>query len=69
MAATLTGLGPENDCSGEGQQRLKTTDPSSYQIGRPKSTNPQLSDNNKDLVVRPRRVIYSRTDWPADRLS
>jgi hypothetical protein len=40
---------------------LQTTDPSSRQRGRPKSTNPQLSDNNKDLVVSPRRVLYSKT--------
>jgi hypothetical protein len=39
------------------------------QRGRPKSTNPQLLDNNKDLVVSPRWVLYSKTDWPTDRLS
>jgi hypothetical protein len=25
--------------------------------------------SNKDLVVSPRRVLCSKTDWPADRLS
>jgi hypothetical protein len=69
MATGPTGLGPENDCAGEGQLQLQTTDPSSRQRGRPKSTNLQLSDNNKDLVVIPRRVLHSETDWPADRRS
>jgi hypothetical protein len=35
----------------------------------PKSTNPQLADANKNLVVSPRRVFYSKTDWPTDRRS
>jgi hypothetical protein len=69
MVTSPTGLGPESDCAGEGQQQLQTTDPSSRQRGRPKSTNPQLSDNNKDLAVSPRWVLYSKTDWPADRRS
>jgi hypothetical protein len=46
-----------------------TRDPSSRQSGRPTSTNPQLPDSNKDLVVSPRWVFYSKTDWPADRRS
>jgi hypothetical protein len=52
MVASPTGLGPENDCSGEGQQQL-TTDPSSRQRKRLTSTNPQHSDSNKNLVVKP----------------
>jgi hypothetical protein len=35
----------------------------------PTSTNPQLSESNQDLVVSPRWVLYSKTDWPADRRS
>jgi hypothetical protein len=69
MVASPKGLGPEKDCAGKGQQHIQTTDPFSRQRGRPKSTNPQLSDNNTDLVVSPRRVLYSKTDWPADRRS
>jgi hypothetical protein len=38
------GLGRENDCAGEDQQQLQTTDPASRQRGRPTSTNAQLSD-------------------------
>jgi hypothetical protein len=63
MAASPTGLRPENDCAGEGQQLLQTTDPSCRQRERPTSTNPQLSDSNKNLVVSPRWVLYSKTDW------
>jgi hypothetical protein len=69
MVASPKGLGPEKDCAGKGQQHIQKTDPFSRQTGRPKSTNPQLSDNNKDLVVSPRRVLYSMRDWPADRRS
>jgi hypothetical protein len=32
----------------------------------PIQTNPKLSDNNKDLVVNPRWVLYSKTDWPTE---
>jgi hypothetical protein len=66
MAATPTGLGPGNDCPGEGQQQMLTTDPSFHQRERPTSTNAQMSDSNKNLVVSPRWVFYSHTDWPSD---
>jgi hypothetical protein len=33
MIMSAVGLGPENDCDGEGQQQLWTTDPSSRQSG------------------------------------
>jgi hypothetical protein len=51
MVSNPKGLGPDNDCAGEGQQQLQTTDPSSRQRERPKSTKQQLSDSNKNLVV------------------
>jgi hypothetical protein len=44
---------------------LYIKDPSSRQRGHPTRTNPQLSDSNKDLVVSPKWVLYSKTDWPA----
>jgi hypothetical protein len=69
MVASPTGHGPENDFGGEGQQQLKTTVPSSRQREYPISTNPQLPDSNKNLVVSPRLVLYSKTDWPSDRRS
>jgi hypothetical protein len=36
------------------QQQLYTTDPSSRQREHPTSTNPQLSNSNKNLIVSPR---------------
>jgi hypothetical protein len=45
------------------------TDPSSRQRERPTSTSLQQSDSNKDLVLSPRWVLYSKTDWPTDRRS
>jgi hypothetical protein len=69
MVASPTELGPENDCAGEGQQQFSLTDTSSRQRERPTSTNPKLSESNKDLAVIPRRVLYPKTDWPTDRRS
>jgi hypothetical protein len=43
------------------------TDPSSRQRESPISTNPQLSESNKNLVVSPRWVLYSKTGWQTDR--
>jgi hypothetical protein len=59
-------LGPENDCASEGQWKLQTTHPSSRQRGRPKPTNPQQSDNNQDLVVSPKWVLCTKTDFDFD---
>jgi hypothetical protein len=39
------------------------TDPHSRQRELPISTSLQLSDSNKDLVLSPRWVLYSKTDW------
>jgi hypothetical protein len=55
MVASPTGLGPENDCAGEDQQQLHTTDPSSRQRERPTSTNPQMSDSNKKPGGKPQK--------------
>jgi hypothetical protein len=33
MVMSSAGLGPENDCAGEDQQQLQTTDPSSLDRG------------------------------------
>jgi hypothetical protein len=33
---------------------------------RSTSTSLQLSDSNKDLVLSPRCVLYSKTDWPTE---
>jgi hypothetical protein len=61
MATSPTELGPEHDYAGERQQQLEMTDQSSRQRER-LTTNPQLSNSNKNLVVSPRWVLYSKTD-------
>jgi hypothetical protein len=37
--------------------------------GSPHQTNPQLSDSNQNLVMGPRWVPDTKTDWPTDRRS
>jgi hypothetical protein len=48
---------------GAGQTRPLVRESAPYQQTR------KLSENNKDLVVSPRWVLYSKTDWPTDRRS
>jgi hypothetical protein len=69
MVASPKRLGPEKDCAGEVQQHIQKTDPFSRQRERPTSTNLKLSDSNKNLVLSPRWMLYSKTDWPTDRRS
>jgi hypothetical protein len=52
-----------------GPAEIVKTDLSSRQRERPKSTNPQLSESNKNLVVNHRWVLYSKTEWHKDRRS
>jgi hypothetical protein len=66
MVSSPKGLGPEKDCAGKDQKHIQKTDPTSRQRGRPTRTRPQLSDSNKNLVVSPRWVLYSKTHWPTD---
>jgi hypothetical protein len=66
MVLSPAGLGPENDCAGEDQQQLQTTDPPSRQRGRPTTRNLQLSNSNKNLVLVPRQGLDIETDWPTD---
>jgi hypothetical protein len=47
MLVSPVGHRYEITCSGDAQQKLKTTDTASRQRGRPTSTNPQLSKNNQ----------------------
>jgi hypothetical protein len=68
------GLRSEKGCAGDALQKLKITDPTSRQRGRTTSTNPQLSNDNScegggKLVVGPRWVPDTKTDWPTDRRS
>jgi hypothetical protein len=51
------------------EQLPQTADIFSRQRERPTSTNPQLCDSNINLVVIPRWVLDTKTDWPTDRRS
>jgi hypothetical protein len=44
----------------------RTTEPLSRQRERSTSVSPQLSNRNKDLVLSPRWVLYSKKDWPTE---
>jgi hypothetical protein len=66
MVMSSTGVELDNDCAGEGQQKLQTTDPFSRLRGQLTSTNPHLSDSNKNLVLGSRWVLDTKTDWPTD---
>jgi hypothetical protein len=46
MGMRPVGLRCEKGCAGDAQKKLKTTDPTSRQRGRPISTNLQMSKNN-----------------------
>jgi hypothetical protein len=47
MLMSPVGLRSEKGCAADAHQKLKSTDPTSRQRGRPTSTNPQLSRNNQ----------------------
>jgi hypothetical protein len=53
MAVSPSGLGHENDCAGEIQQKLRATDQSSRKRGLPKSTKTQPSGSNRNMVLGP----------------
>jgi hypothetical protein len=63
MVTRPKGLGPKKDYAGKGQQHIQKTDPPSRQRERLTSTSLQLSESNKDLVLSPRWVLCSKTDW------
>jgi hypothetical protein len=56
MVMSPAGLGPENDCAGEDQKQLQTTDPSSRQKGRPTLTNPQMTETKVDGSLTPKQT-------------
>jgi hypothetical protein len=47
MLMSPVGLRSEKGCAGDARQKLKSTDPTSCQRGRPTLTNPKLSKNNQ----------------------
>jgi hypothetical protein len=51
MVMSPAELGHKNDYAGDDQQQLQITDPPSRQKVRLTCTNPQLCDNNKNLVL------------------
>jgi hypothetical protein len=55
------GLRPEKDCAGNAHQKLKTTDLTSHQRGRPTSINPYLS---KKKLKKERRKIGCGSQTP-----
>jgi hypothetical protein len=61
------GLRPEKGCAGDARQKLNSIDPTSRQIGRPTSTNTQLSKGNlkekEKLVAGPRWAPDTKTMW------
>jgi hypothetical protein len=52
MLMSPVGLRPEKDCAGDARQKLKSTDPTSRQRGRPTSTNQKLSKKKKTIKER-----------------
>jgi hypothetical protein len=58
----------ENDCIGEASRNRKLQ---THALVRASAPNQQTRKclTNKNLVVRSRWVLYSKTDWPTDRRS
>jgi hypothetical protein len=68
MLTSPVGPRPEKGCSGDARQKLKTTDLTSRQMGAPhqqtcKSLKIIKERRGGKLVVGPRWVPDSRTDW------
>jgi hypothetical protein len=69
---SLVGLRSEKGCAGDARQKLKSTDPTSRQRGRPTSTNRNCQKKNRErekLVAGPRWVPDTKKDWPTDSRS
>jgi hypothetical protein len=68
MLTSPAGLGPKNDCAG---RNCKTQTRSLVRESDPHKKKPQLSDSrpNKNLVVSPRRMLDTKTDWLTVRRS
>jgi hypothetical protein len=65
MVSSPKGLGPEKDCAGKGQQQTRPL----VREDAPQEQDRNSHTSNKDLVVSPKWVLYSKTDWQADRQS
>jgi hypothetical protein len=62
MVTSSAGLGPESDSAGKAQKELyeQVTDVPSRQRECPVTRNPQMSDNNKNLVKAPNGCLTPR---------
>jgi hypothetical protein len=73
MIMSTAGLILEEDCPGEAQQQLKSTDPTSRQRGRPISETRNclkvIKKEGEKLVAGSRWMPDTKTDWPTDRRS
>jgi hypothetical protein len=73
MLVSPVGLRPEKGCAGDAQQKLKTTDPTSRQRGRPTSTIcncPKIiKEEGEKLVAGPRLVPDTKTERLTNRWS
>jgi hypothetical protein len=61
MVSIPKGLGPEKDCERQTRPLVRE--------GAPQEQDRNCHTSNKYLVVSPKWVLYSKTDWPADRRS
>jgi hypothetical protein len=65
MVMNPAGLGPENDCAGEGQQQLETTDPSSRERAcyiRTMQTSVQLCSRQDKVAAIVFLSLYKHSD-------
>jgi hypothetical protein len=73
MLMIPVGLRSEKGCVVVAQQKLKTTDPTSRQRGRPtqqiRNCLKIIKERRKKIVPGPRWVPDTKIDWPADRRS
>jgi hypothetical protein len=69
MITGPTGFGPEYDRSGRGPAAIVNDRPVLSSERAPHFNKSQLSVSNKDLVVSPRLVLYSKIGKPTDRRS
>jgi hypothetical protein len=69
MVARSKGLGPKKDCAGKASSIYKSQTRPLVREGAPQEQDRNCHTSNKDLVVSPKCVLYTKTDWPADRRS
>jgi hypothetical protein len=68
------GTTTEKDCAGKGQRHIQKTDRPLVREGVPRNEERNCQTysifrTEKNLVVSPGWVLYTKTDWPTDRRS